>query len=130
MASQPERHCKLSTYGDEPKTSGDRVEHVEWVVNHPTLKRRNIPGELVPRFLWGPSRTTSYLFLERGTPPGTKYVFFSDFFEHTHMIYMIVYRSFKYAMLYVDDVISLVYLKYVSRNLVLGVYKYIVLDIV
>ena len=50
------------------------------------------------------------------------------------MIYMIVYRSYsnmhKYALLYVDDVISSVYLKYFSISLVVGIYKYIVLDIV
>ena len=33
-------------------------------------------------------------------------------------------------MLYVDDVISLVYLKYFSVRLVLGIYTYIVIDIV
>ena len=50
-----------------------------------------------------------------------------------HMIYKIVYRSYSnmlcWAMLYVDDIISLVYLKYCSISLVLGIYKYIVLDI-
>lgn len=55
-------------------------------------------------------------------------------FVGTHTYYMIVYRSYsnmhKYALLYVDDVISSVYLKYFSISLVVGIYKYIVLDIV